>query len=394
VIFSYYSDLFFPSSSVATRQVCKTVDALQCGGHEAHLYLPRPWRYGLNSAQRRLNRLRSYYGLSDSFRIDEWPSPVPLVGKIQRFPFTRLALSRIARREYGLLCVRNYWHLKMGLSRGMQTMYETYKYLGEPERTAKIIELLKKSPHFVGLILHSDLARQHWLSLGADPERTVTIHNGMDADGIASHAYAGREEARARLNMSADEKVVIYTGNMGVAKGIESLLDLASQLPEFTFLLVGCRKRSDRRRLLRRAQELRLGNVILKDWLAPVEIGALQRAADALIIPPTAGPLRSAGKTVLPIKTFEYLAAGIPLLAPRLEDTAELLTHEHNAFLLEPDNPAENATAIRRLWHDEALRRRMVDEALILSSELTWQRRAERLADFAARVSRKPGDPC
>ena len=386
VIFSYYSDLVFPSSSVATRQVCKTVDALQSGGHDARLHVPVPWRYEFKSAQNRLHRLRSYYGLSDSFRIDERHSPVPLVGKIQRFPFTRLALSRLKRRDYGLLCVRNYWHLKWGLARGMRTMYETYKYLGEPQRTAKIIELLDGSPNFVGLILHSDLAREHWLGLGADPNRTVTIHNGMDAAEIAPHAYAGRDEARRRLGITADEKVIIYTGNMGVAKGVESLLELASQLREFTFHLVGCRNRSDRSRLLNHARRLELGNVILKDWLPPADVSALQCAADALIIPPTAGPLRSAGKTVLPIKTFEYLAAGVPLIAPRLEDTAELLSHEHNALLLEPDDPLENAAAIRRFWQDEELRRRMVGVALNQSRDLTWQRRAERLADFAARA--------
>ena len=382
MVFSYYSDLVYPSNSVATLQVCKTVDALQCSGRDARLYLPVPWRYSFESAEIRLQRLRTYYGLADSFSVSELRSPVPLIRKAQRFPLTRRALTRIGSCDYGLLCVRNYWHLKMCLARGMRTLYETYSYRGKPGRTAAIIRLLNESPRFIGLIFHSELAREHWLSLGADSGRTTTIHNGMDESAIAATAYEGRDEARQRFGIAPDEKVIIYTGNTGRSKGVESVLDLACQLPEFSFHLVGCQHR-DRRRLTAKARSLRLSNVVLRDWIPPSQVRSIQQGADALIIPPTANPLRTAGKTVLPIKTFEYLAAGVPLLAPRLEDTAELLEHEHNAFLLKPDDPGDNASSIRRMWADPDLRTRIAVAALKRARDLTWARRVDHIVAFA-----------
>jgi len=392
--FTYYSDLALPSNAIAALQVIRTVAALQQSGRDARLFIPIPWRYGAQSAQQRLARLRAYYGLDDSFCTREVRSPVPLVAKLQRIPLTCRALGAIRREDYGLLCVRNYWHLKMGLSRGMRVLYETYKYRVEPERTRHIVQLLNQHRHFVGLILHSDLARQHWLSLGAPPDKAATIHNGVNQADIASGVYAGQSEARHSLMIPPDAKVIVYTGNMGRHKGVEALLDLACHLPEFDFQLVGCRERGDRVRLTRRARELALANVTLRDWLPPSEVAPFLRAADAVIIPPSAAPLRGAGRTVLPYKTFQYLASGAPLLAPRLEDTAELLRHGENAFLLCPDAPRQNAEAIRGLWATPGLRERLAAAALRQMRECTWARRADRIADFAAaNLARLAGGP-
>lgn len=45
--------------------------------------------------------------------------------------------------------------------------------------------------------------------------------------------------------------------------------------------------------------------------------------ADVLVIPPSADPLQQFGRTVLPLKVFQYLAAGRPIVTGEVPDTAE-----------------------------------------------------------------------
>lgn len=104
-------------------------------------------------------------------------------------------------------------------------------------------------------------------------------------------------------------------------------------------------------------------------------------ASDVLIIPPTAGPLMRYGETVLPIKTFIYLAAGRCILAPALPDTAGVL-NDQNAVLVQPDNLDSAAKAIRKIFEDEGWVSSIAKQAQLDSKNYTWQSRAKRIIEF------------
>jgi glycosyltransferase involved in cell wall biosynthesis len=80
-----------------------------------------------------------------------------------------------------------------------------------------------------------------------------------------------------------------------------------------------------------------------------------------------------------PLKLFEYMAAGRPIVASDLPSIREILAHERNALLITPGNPQAVTAAIRRLNDDRALGRRLAGQALIDAAEYTWAKRAERL---------------
>ena len=170
---------------------------------------------------------------------------------------------------------------------------------------------------------------------------------------------------------------------MGRTKGIEAVIELARYLPEVLFLLVGLKGNKDRIRLKKVATRLGAHNIEMRPWIPPSQVGPFLRASDAGIIPPTAKPLLESGQTVFPIKTFDYLACGVPLLAPRLEDTAEVLKHEENAFLLEPDAPKKNAHAIKELIEDPVRMEQIARNALEQAHGFTWEKRAENILAFA-----------
>jgi glycosyltransferase involved in cell wall biosynthesis len=113
----------------------------------------------------------------------------------------------------------------------------------------------------------------------------------------------------------------------------------------------------------------------------PAEVARFLFAADVLVFPPTAAALR-AGRTVLPMKTFQYLAAGRAILAPDLPDLREVLRHDANAVLVPPDVPGAAADALRGLLGDVPRRERLAAAALADAARYTWDARAAKIAAF------------
>jgi len=87
------------------------------------------------------------------------------------------------------------------------------------------------------------------------------------------------------------------------------------------------------------------------------------------------------GTTVLPMKTFVYMAAGRCILAPALSDTACVLNHE-NAALVEPDNIDLAEKTIRKIFEDEAWARSIAKQAQLDSKNYTWECRAKKIIEF------------
>jgi glycosyltransferase involved in cell wall biosynthesis len=180
--------------------------------------------------------------------------------------------------------------------------------------------------------------------------------------------------------------LVVYTGRINERKGLNTVLSLASRIPEAIFVLVGSQQTGTIETL---AAEL--PNVIVRPWQPFRTTIEYMYAADILIIPPTLEPLQQFGTTVLPMKLFLYLASGRAIMAPRSPDTAELLVHERNAVLVPADSLDAQVTELRELLARPERQQRVIDGALQDALELTWDTRARRLkAYLEQRLSLSP----
>lgn len=75
-----------------------------------------------------------------------------------------------------------------------------------------------------------------------------------------------------------------------------------------------------------------------------------------------------------PLKIFEYLALGRPIVAPDSANIREILSHGHNAMLFDPSVGGALAQSIKKLCDDSSLRNRMSDSAALTIQErgFTW----------------------
>jgi glycosyltransferase involved in cell wall biosynthesis len=88
-----------------------------------------------------------------------------------------------------------------------------------------------------------------------------------------------------------------------------------------------------------------------------------------------------------PLKAFEAMAAGRPILASDLPSSREFLRHGENAWLVAPDDPAALAEGLARLLEDDALSERIARTAFEDAVAFSWDARARRLMDVFAEIA-------
>jgi glycosyltransferase involved in cell wall biosynthesis len=122
-------------------------------------------------------------------------------------------------------------------------------------------------------------------------------------------------------------KIFVYAGNMGVAQGMDVLLDLADSLrrrADIGFLLVG--RGSDAQRLREEASARKLDNVAFFDEIEPSEIPGLYAQCHVGLV--TLDPRHKTHN--IPGKFLSYMQSGLPVLASINpgNDLADLIVRE------------------------------------------------------------------
>ena len=139
------------------------------------------------------------------------------------------------------------------------------------------------------------------------PGRTLEVlQNWLDNPALA------RCPIRVNETALAGRKVFVYAGNMGIAQGMDNLLDLAEKLKylmDVGFLFVG--RGSDSARLKNAAEDRKLDNVLFYDEIHPDEIPDLYAQCSAGIV--ALNPKHKSHN--IPGKFLTYMQSGLPVLA-------------------------------------------------------------------------------
>ena len=205
-------------------------------------------------------------------------------------------------------------------------------------------------------------------------------------DGFRAARYAGlptRGAARHSLGLPPDGFIVGYVGQLrtlGMAKGVEQLVDALGRFRDApcSLAIVGG-SAAEVEALRRRWQELGLASdrLIAPGQVPPEQVPLWLAALDVGTIPFPNSPHYA--ECASPMKLFEYLAAGLPIVASDLPALAEVLVDGETALLTPPGDVAALAAALRRLREDAALRATLASGALRAAGAYTWTARAQRV---------------
>lgn len=175
-----------------------------------------------------------------------------------------------------------------------------------------------------------------------DPDGTSVILNGIDPRPF-------QDAAPADLGVPEDTIRVGFVGRFVDWKGVMTLAEawrtVAPRLPEAHLILVGEGEMEPEMRE-------RLDGVERVRWTGfRDDIPAVMKALDLLAFPST---MEGFG-----LVAMEAMAAGVPVVAARAAALPEVVGHEEQGLLVEPEDPEALAAAIERLVRNEELRRKL-----------------------------------
>ncbi|MEA3040023.1 MAG: hypothetical protein QOE79_2536 [Sphingomonadales bacterium] len=357
------------------EQAVSTAAAFARAGADVTLIMPR----GPNDPALDADAVRAWFQVDGGFALVQRRTSFRGV----RFPMSALWWLEVARSRRVRGADLLYSRMPAALAGGgaSPVPFAVEHYQPWPDRLPVLRPMIRRTarrPHCLGFILHSAFAAESYRRIGVPEEKLLVAHNGVDLARVLPRRTPA--EARAALGLDEGRPVALYAGRLSRRKGLDQLLAMARLRPEIRFVLVGSEGEGEVERAA-----AGLANVEVRPWAEPDILPLWLQAADILVIPPSSAPLRRFGDCVLPLKTFAYLAAGRPILAPRSPDTAELLRDGETARLVAPDEPEAAAEALAALVADVGLRQRLGESAAALAETLTWDKRAERILGFLER---------
>ena len=123
----------------------------------------------------------------------------------------------------------------------------------------------------------------------------------------------------------------------------------------------------------------------MEELVAQREVSAYLLASDVLVMPYSSGVTirdgTEAGEFTSPLKLFEYMAAGKPIVATGVPSVLEILVAGENSVVTSPDDAEEFFEALGLVLGDSELCARISQRARSDATEYTWEKRVEKIID-------------
>ena len=188
--------------------------------------------------------------------------------------------------------------------------------------------------------------------MGIEREKISIVENGVETDLFRPN----RPDAHMRKQLAAEGKFVVsYIGTMGMAHGLETLVEAAAQLqasaPQVLFLLVG--EGADKERIIAMARARGLTNLRFVDQQPREKIPAYICASDACLVLLKRSEVF---KTVIPTKMLEFMACARPVILGVDGQSRKIIEQARAGIFVEPENSADLARTIMHLAGNADLR--------------------------------------
>ena len=384
----YLSDIRFPIERANGIQTMETAHALARRGHVVSLGV-RP------DTTRPARDPFAFYGCAPESRLRILRAPIGGPHPVRRVEFMAWALAMAARRgQADLVFTRDLGvaDLVRRLPRRPPLVYESHGYApvfaetlpelvsGARPASAVKIRRLTARERAVWQAAEGYVATTHLLAdemahrFGDRPHVSV-IPNGVRLD----------PDSSVERTRSSGDPVVAYAGHLYRWKGVDVFLDALGRLPRVRGLVCGGRDGdADMARVRAHAERLGLGSrVTFAGFVPKSELPARLAEADVFVLPTLDTP---SARYTSPLKMFEYMALGRPLVASDLAPVREVLADGVSARLVPPGDGAALARALSEVIADPEGARRLAARARADVTAFSWDRRAEKLDALFAEV--------
>lgn len=182
-------------------------------------------------------------------------------------------------------------------------------------------------------------------------------------------------------------KHIGYVGQIYEGRGINVILKTAQICPELTFHIVG----GNQKAIEQYKNNYDISeNVIFHGHQPHAKLHEFYNKFDAVLSPyqKKVAVHGNAGDTsafMSPLKIFEYMSWGFPILCSDMPVLKEVLKHEHNALLLKPDDANAWAEALITLKENDKLKKKIsMNARQDFCEKHSWHSRAKHILNEAS----------
>lgn len=206
---------------------------------------------------------------------------------------------------------------------------------------------------------------------------TQTVYGGVAVDKYKRHI--NKIKLREKLHLPKDKKLIGYIGlftTMGMEKGISTMIDALKYLPPDNIMVFIGGKLNEIEKYQTYAKSKEVSDRCFFIQIQPFDnVVQYEQAMDILAIPyPDKPHFRQYG---FPMKVYEYMASGVPIIYTKLELSEEILSDCAFGFI--PENPQELASVVDYVRKNSNEAHRKATIALLKSEKYSWEAKAANL---------------
>ena len=296
----------------------------------------------------------------------------------KKFTFENAALNKIQKSEITLSFTRSPYIAWKLAELGHPVIFESHWFSKDAAEIPiqKFVSHVSKSRDS-GIIATSQTITDGYLEAGINESRIITLPNSVNVKVFSNSPGGGLR--RIFGSRVSSKPAFVYTGSLQQGKGARFLAQAALGLLDYAHIVIVGGNQEEIERLRRDTGNP--SNLFLHPSVPHKDIPAILQDATGLIMPySNEGTLT---KYMCPLKMFEYLASGKPVVSADLPAISTTLEHGKNALLFESRSIPSLQEQIRAVMDmDPKKAREIRSRQLDTVSEFSWENRARTILDW------------
>jgi glycosyltransferase involved in cell wall biosynthesis len=367
---AYLSYSIIPSRQANSIHVMKMCQAFNENGHSIVLYTPE----NNHLHEPGIQDIYSYYNVYKKFRIERvYTSRFKGKTIIYIINLFRKLKSENVDLVYG----RDLLGCAVSILLGIRTIYETHDPFWKYSRINRaILRLLVLSKHFQKMVVITDALRDLYVI-----DTSLYINEIRVAPDGADIVNSMND--KISLQGDTQHLKIGYTGHLYKGRGIDLILELAQQLHEHDFHIVGGTE-ADIEYWKNNVKSRKISNIYFYGHVSPKDAILYRNSFDVLLAPyakvvqigAIKGYQGNTSAYMSPIKIFEYMAHQKPIIASSLPVIKEVLNERDVVFAF-PEDTVSWVSAIRKLENKKTRLTYAMSAYNKFVSNYTWKQRAK-----------------
>jgi glycosyltransferase involved in cell wall biosynthesis len=368
---AYLCDAEIPSTTANSIQIMRMCEAFVQEGWSIDLYAPRMKDPRYATAWE--GDIASFYGLAVAPSICWLPRRRGLRGKLS---FLLASLSRLRRGSYQLVYTRDVLFALGCVWLGYWVILETHFPAFREGLFKKVFTALAlRSSRLLALVCITGQLAAEYREFAPQAAKRILVA----PDGAAS-----QETASSPPQCSRNRLLAGYAGSLYAGKGAELVCRLAALRPDLSFRIVGGSAQQVETLRNRYPHE----NIDFVGHVAPGKALEMMRSFDVALLPNQPRVVigdagQDIGGYTSPLKLFEYMSLGLPIVASDLPVLREAVSRDE-VLLVPPDDLSAWSRALTELQCEEVRAELGAAARARFEREYSWRRRARKIIAHAS----------